>query len=202
MLRMITLVLLIISTVHSCAPRKGMKMPKRPSCFARDPITKACVQCYNGEVENGRCTTLADQEDLCELYNNHKKCLKCKEGYALDDDSCVEGIIDGCYSEFVKDGENYCHVCKHSVPTHNALNCQKFSSTNMNACLFGMRVKSQEYCVYCSSGISVDGICKSSTPKNLYFCALTNKHESTCLACKFISGHELMTNGRCSSPRY
>jgi len=181
--------------------RKNHPIRELPLCLTMDRATGYCTQCYYGIVnpKMNFCSWLDSRSDLCEVYGLGNICKKCKKGYALNyqNNTCVEGYIDNCYSEFIKEGIHYCQICENGTPTHDGESCVESVSDDEAKCQFGMRSKGTSFCVLCHNMfVSLNGICKEANKVN-YGCALEDAN-GTCIYCQFSRSWEINRKGKCN----
>lgn len=136
--------------------KEGFALSENGKCEKNDKIIESCKSkfiedsdsiycdiCEGGfPTEEGNCKKFSEVEkknfenciwgylNYSEEQDNYiKECIRCKEGYNLEDNTrkCVKSQIEGCWIIYLENGENYCKFCDPWLEfySENSFTCRK-----------------------------------------------------------------------------
>ncbi|ELP89031.1 protein serine/threonine kinase, putative [Entamoeba invadens IP1] len=136
---------------------------RHPHCLRCDYTS--CYVCENGyEIQSGaQCLSQS-----CQTYSSIGICLKCKEGYILDESKKCESRIDYCSLQ----SSSTCYLCLDGYFLSNGIcvsiiaNCLTNSNTGCVRCRPGYYLNSLKLCEKCQSNCLTCG----TSPSNCLSC--------------------------------
>ena len=148
--------------------------------------TKACQICYNSYKSGKTCKSPAEAISQCELYADDKNCMKCKDGYFVEDfsdmTSCSRNNIFNC---FIINPYNVkqCLFCDGYQLNANGL-CDNVSCTAENCRSCELDGTSQ-VCTLCNSGYVLSATATCLKEENtLLGCAKVDS-DNKCTVCRY-----------------
>ena len=190
----------------------------------RDVSKRICQECYRSKPNGHGCGPLLSASDKCLFYFDFpdvgvKGCSRCRPGYALKNNQCIGGTVQGCVENFYDSHQGIyeCSGCSNgyaelegeSSVTSKCIN-SFFVQGAIRNCLWGGNYRKGHYdrlhnrhippfvsCFRCKPGYTLHlnpSACRPSTKPG---CLALSEDGTRCASCDVYDGYSMQPDFTC-----